>query len=71
MDFYTAHIFPITLKSRIFREEAEDYIANELELNEFVIREEIISADEILEIQFSRDISRNQYDEITGRFLYQ
>jgi molecular chaperone DnaK len=64
------NVFKLFLeKAQAFREEAEDYIANRLELNEFIVTEEVIAGEERLSIQFSRELSRSQYDEITGRFF--
>jgi molecular chaperone DnaK len=64
------NVFKLFLeKAQAFREEAEDYIANRLELNEFIVTEEVIAGEEKLSIQFSRELSRSQYDEITGRFF--
>ena len=60
---------PFLEKAQAFREEAENYIANRLELNEFIVTEEVIVGKEKLSIQFSRELSRSQYDEITGRFF--
>jgi molecular chaperone DnaK len=53
-------------KSSLFKEEAEDYIINDLELPEFVIIEE----DPDSQVgNFRRTMSLSQYEAVTGKFL--
>jgi hypothetical protein len=56
-------------KACLFKEEAEDYLSNGLEINEFVIDESIAGRQEQIQVQINRNLSRPQYEEITGRFF--
>jgi molecular chaperone DnaK (HSP70) len=52
-----------------FKEEAEDYISNDLGLPEFAIIEDLHTFEATLPINFRRSLSLSQYESITGKFL--
>jgi molecular chaperone DnaK len=52
-----------------FREQVEDSIANELPLNEFFVDETIGAGNGELRIRLLRQLSRDQYEELVGRFF--
>ena len=57
-------------KCRLYKEEVEDYIKNDLPMPEFRISDETIYGEnDHLQINFSRKLTRAQYDDITGRYL--
>lgn len=56
-------------KAEAFKQEAEDYIANDLDLNEFVLQDEIKVNSHSLLLEYRRTLSRALYDEITGRYF--
>ncbi len=56
-------------KACLFKEEAEDYLSNNLELNEFVINETVETSNGNIQIKINKVFSRFQYEEITGRFF--
>lgn len=52
-----------------YKEEVEDRIANNLPLNEFFVDETIGANGEEVQIRLLRQFSREQYEELTGRFF--
>lgn len=56
-------------KSRFYKEEVEDCFRNEQDMPEFVIDEEIHAKEGKQHISFRRILSRNQYEDITGKYL--
>lgn len=58
-------------KSRLFKEEAEDYLRQELEIPEFNIQETIYGADagEEMTVTFNRTLTLSQYQDVMGKYL--
>lgn len=56
-------------KSSFYKEEAEDYLRNDLDLPEFHINETISTKSGKLKIDFRRTLSLSQYESITGKFF--
>lgn len=57
------------MKSNLFKEEAEDYLKNDLGIPEFIIMEQLYISEQQMAINFKRTLSQSQYENITGRFL--
>lgn len=56
-------------KATLFKEEAEDYLKNDMPLNEVSIFEELQSETRPLSVSLQRIVTRGQYEEVTGRFF--
>lgn len=56
-------------KSRLHKEEVEDRLRNGEDMPEFVIDEEIHSKEGNMGLKFRRLLTRNQYEDITGKYL--
>lgn len=56
-------------KARLYKEEVEDCFKNNLDMPEFVIDEEIHTKEEKQHIIFRRVLSRNHYEDITGKYM--
>ena len=56
-------------RSSLFKEEVEDYLKNEMELNEFAIHEDIRTTSTSCEVTLQVLLTRAQDEEVTGRFL--
>jgi molecular chaperone DnaK len=56
-------------KSRMYKEEVEDYLFNDQGMPEFVINEEVFGEDKSLTVQLRRMLTQSQYEEITSRYL--
>ena len=52
-----------------FKEEAEDYIRQDMDLNEFFIAEEISAGDEAILVSIQRRLSVEQYEQLSGRYF--
>lgn len=59
--------------SRLFKEEAEDYLRQQQEIPEFHIQEKIYGSDSDvpMNIDFRRKLTLSQYQDVTGRYLQQ
>ena len=56
-------------RSSLFKEEVEDYIKNGMEPNEFVLHEEIVTGSSSRAVTLQAQLTRPQFEEVTGRFL--
>lgn len=56
-------------RSSLFKEEVEDYLKNDMELNEFVLHEDVTTASTSRRIELQVPLTRAQYEEVTGRFF--
>lgn len=56
-------------KAGLFKEEAEDYLRNDIALNEFAMEEDIGVAGGSQPITLHKLLSRGQYEEVSGRYF--
>ena len=61
----------VTEKAEAFKQEAEDYISNDLDLNEFVLQEDIKVNGDSLKLDYRRTLSRALYDGVLPAGLYE
>lgn len=56
-------------KASEFKEEVEDYLSNDLDLNDFVVNETITYGNKEIHVEINKFLSQPQYEEITGRYF--